>query len=285
MTVRRHLITGDPVVFAPERAGRPHAFIDDEREELCPFCPGNESQTPPEILRVGEPSRWSVRVFPNKYPAVEGHEVIVESPDHDASFDSIADAAAVVRVYVGRYRALSSRPGVKYTALFKNHGRFGGASIPHVHSQIAALPFVPPRVEREGDAFARAPDCPLCAAIGAHRRDGLVIREGASFVWLAPSTPTFAYQQWIVPKQHQNEMAAFGEDEQRDLTVLLQASAAAMRAISPSHNWLFLNFPGEPSAHAYVDLFPRVTNVAGFELETGTYIDVVDPAETVRLMR
>jgi UDPglucose--hexose-1-phosphate uridylyltransferase len=285
MTIRHNVITGEPVVFAPERAGRPHAFIDDQRDDLCPFCPGNEAQTPPEILRVGMPDRWRVRVFPNKYPAVAGHEVIVESPDHDATFDAIDAADAIVRVYIDRYRALSVISGVQYVALFKNHGRTAGASIGHIHSQIAALPFVPPRVANEGTAFAHAPECPLCAAIASHRRDGLIIRESASFAWLAPTAPSFAYQQWIVPKRHQSEMATFDDGEQRELATLLQAAAAAMRRISPSQNWLFLNFPHEASAHTYVDLFPRVTNVAGFELETGTYIDVVDPATTTRLMR
>jgi UDPglucose--hexose-1-phosphate uridylyltransferase len=276
MTVRRNVITGEPVVFAPGRASRPHAFIGDEGDGLCPFCPGNEAQTPPEVLRVGTPARWTVRVFPNKYPAVADHEVIVESPDHDAAFDAIDDAAAVVGVYVDRYRALSSIPGVQYVALFKNHGRIAGASIGHLHSQIAALPFVPPRVANEAAAFARAEECPLCAAI---------IRENASFAWLAPIAPSFAYQQWLVPKRHQNEMATFDDGERRDLAALLQSASAAMHRISSSQNWLFLNFPREASAHTYVDLFPRVTNVAGFELETGTYIDVVDPATTARLMR
>ena len=104
-------------------------------------------------------------------------------------------------------------------------------------------------------------------------------------VWLAPDPPTFAYEQWLVPKRHQNEMLTWNDDEVRDIAAMLQESTAGMRKISRSHNWLFMNFPREEKAHAYVQLFPRVTNVAGFELETGTYIDVVDPATTVRRMR
>src|ERR1700679_1606916 len=75
----------------------------------CPFCPGNEGKTPPEILAYGRNGNgdrntpgWSVRVVPNKFPALgseggldregEGlfdrmngigaHEVIVETADH-----------------------------------------------------------------------------------------------------------------------------------------------------------------------------------------------------------
>src|SRR5688572_15227581 len=99
MEIRKHPITGDPIVFAPQRAGRPNAFARDQNA-ACPFCPGNESETPPEITHRGNP--WEVRAFPNKYPAVDGHEVIVESPDHGAQHVSNPLA---VEVYVERYQA------------------------------------------------------------------------------------------------------------------------------------------------------------------------------------
>ena len=276
--IRRHLITGEPILFAPERALRPNAYLDDS---TCPFCPGNESLTPPEIARAGDP--WRVRVFANKYPFAEHHEVIVESPLHDATFDSV-DAAEVVDVYLERYRALSARSGVRSVMLFKNHGRAAGASLDHLHSQIAAMPFVPPRIAAESAAFAKAGSCPLCDAIVTHHVAGLIIAETDSMVWLAPHGSTFAHQQWIVPRRHKNDLGALDERERHDLALLLQASAAGMRKISAAHNWLFLGFPGAPSAHAYVEVFPRVTNVAGFELGTGTYVDVADPSATARML-
>ena len=79
--------------------------------------------TPPEIVRVGDP--WRLRVFPNKYPAVERHEIIVESDRHDATFDSIDNAAEVISLYVDRYRAHAD---AAYVSLFKNDG--GGSSLP-----------------------------------------------------------------------------------------------------------------------------------------------------------
>jgi UDPglucose--hexose-1-phosphate uridylyltransferase len=265
--VRRNLITGDPILFAPERRWRTGA-------PACPFCPGNESMTPPEIVRAGDP--WRVRVFPNKYPFTDNHEVIVESSSHDATFDTI-DAAEVVSVYLDRYRALSARSGVKSVILFKNHGRAAGASLDHLHSQIAALPFVPPRIANESSAFARAISCPLCDAIATHRVAGLVVAETGSMIALAPHGSTFAYQQWIVPKRHVNDLAALDERERNDLAALLQRST-----LRDAHNWLFFGFPGVAAAHCYVDIFPRVTNVAGFEIASGTYINVVDPAEGTR---
>jgi UDPglucose--hexose-1-phosphate uridylyltransferase len=277
--VRRNLITGEPILFAPERAARPNAFGGAPAPSLahdCPFCPGNESMTPPEIARSGDP--WRVRVFPNKYPFTQHHEVIVESRSHDATFDAI-DGAEVAGVYLDRYRALSARNGVKSVVLFKNHGRAAGASIDHLHSQIAGLPFVPPRIANESSAFARAISCPLCDAIATHRVAGLIVAETDSMISLAPHGSTFARQQWIVPKRHANNLAALDDRERIDLAALLQRSA---RANSGAHNWLFLSFPGVAAAHCYIDAFPRVTNVAGFEIATGTYVNVVDPAAGIR---
>jgi len=204
--IRRHLITGDPILFAPDRAERPRW-----NSAVCPFCPGHEDETPPEVARTGDP--WRVRVFPNKFPFVKHHEVIVEAREHDATFATIAHAPEVVAMYVERYRALRRFGTV---ALFKNHGVMAGASLPHPHSQIAALPFVPPRIAREAEAFRRAPECPLCKVQEA-------VAENASFRMIDPGARMFSGERWIVPKRHTPEMASV---DAGDLAAMLQLAAS-----------------------------------------------------------
>jgi UDPglucose--hexose-1-phosphate uridylyltransferase len=272
VTVARHPITGDPILTAHARAGRPNA-LGAVTESLCPFCPGHESETPPTIEQHGDP--WRARVFANKYPAAPGHEVIVESPEHDATFDSLRDAAAVMQLSLQRYHTHRDAPHV---ALFKNHGPDAGASIPHLHSQLLPVPVVPPRIAREADAFERATDCPLCE----RPRPEQLIRETESFVWKTPSAAAFTHQSWIVPKEHAHEPAFNAAGE---LAELLQSASRAMLAIAPSYNWSFITFRDRPRAHWYIDLFPRLTTLAGFELGTGMYIEIVDPAETARRFR
>lgn len=273
MNVRQHIITGEPILYAPGRAGRPHAFGREESSWPCPFCPGNEDHTPAEISRIGDP--WRVRAFPNKYPAVEGHEVIVESPQHEATFGDLGNVAEVVAMYVERYRAHGR---AKYVSLFRNQGERAGASIGHLHSQLMPLPFVPPRVERESAGFARTDRCPLCEAIDAHRRDGLLINENPAFVTIAPHGSAHAYEQWIVPKRHQAEIDAMTSAEIGDLAAMLRQASVAAAKISQAANTIFMNFPRQPRGHFYVDAFPRLTVIAGFELGTGTFIDIIDPA-------
>jgi UDPglucose--hexose-1-phosphate uridylyltransferase len=265
--VRRHLITGDPILYAPHRAARPRGD-----SGICPFCPGNEHETPPEVARVGEP--WRVRVFPNKFPIAEPHEVIVETSEHDATFASIAHAPDVVATYIERYRAL--RP-FGTVALFKNQGAMAGASLSHMHSQIAALPFVPPRIAREAEAFAKAADCPLCQVWRRQscRRSepetpaGLPApHENDSFVMIDPHARMFSGERWIIPKAHIQEISDV--DAPEDLAAMLQLAA---RETPGACNWLFFNYAGVPRAHFYIAIAPRVSTVAGLELETGTFVD------------
>lgn len=264
--IEHNPITGDPVIVATARAGRPNMY---RREEVCPFCAGNESMTPPEVARAGEP--WHVRAFPNKYPATETHEVVVESPNHDDAFDTIACAADAVQIYVDRYRALMR--DAAHVTIFKNHGAMAGASIDHQHSQIIGTPFVPPRIEREAAAFAVR--CALCDT-----RDQPLIRDTEHYRWIAPRGAMFAYEQWIVPKAHAAEIV-----DPFDLASLLQASSRVMRQIAEAYNWIFVNFPGRPRAHWYVQLFPRFAVHAGFELGSGSAIKVVDPEKAAARFR
>ena len=269
--IRRNPLTGDPILFAPARAGRPRAFDQDEIPR-CPFCPGHESDTPPEITRTGDP--WCVRVFPNKYPSVDGAEVIVESAVHDDTFDRVSHAEDVVRMYVERYEA---HRDAAYTAIFKNEGPRGGASIPHVHSQVMPLPFVPPRIARELESFGN--DCHLCAP------EGHVIREGDAFQWIAPAGSSFAYQQWLVPKRHVSEISELRDSEIGELASWLRSASRAMLHLGESYNWMFLNFPRSPAGHCYVDLVPRLSTIAGFELGTGTFVEIIDPAAAAHRLR
>jgi len=273
-SIRRHPITGEPIVFAPERALRPNAF--GHQTDACPFCPGHEGETPPEIMRIGGP--WRVRVFANKYPMTPRHEVIVESPRHGTTFATIEDPASVVDTYVARYRALSDDPSIAHVLIFKNHGAMAGASLEHIHSQVAGTAFMPPRIERELAAFRNR--CPLCILPPRE----LIVSESEHFVRFSPHGSSFAYEQWIVPRRHAANFLTMNEDEHRELADHLSRTAASIERISTSYNWLMMNFT-DSAAHWYVQAIPRLTTIAGFELGTGSMASIVDPAEAAERLR
>jgi UDPglucose--hexose-1-phosphate uridylyltransferase len=250
-------ITGDPVILAPDREERPNVY----EGAPCPFCPGAEDQTPPEVARDGDP--WRIRVFPNRYPPTEHAEVVVESAKHDDEFDQLSPdhAQRAIEITFERYRALAATSA--YVCIFKNHGRLAGASIPHLHSQLVATPFVPLRPAREAEAFATR--CALC-----DMSEHPLIAETEHYRWIAPRGARFAYQQWIVPRAHEHDLG-----EPHELASLMQASARAMRSISDAFNWTLVTFPHERRGHWYLELFPRIAMIAGFEIGSGTFVNTM----------
>ena len=150
--LRKDAVTDTWVIIASERGKRPLDFArvpEVKKGGVCPFCPGNEEKTPPEVLAYrpgGGPSDspgWTVRVVPNKFPAlrIEGdleekpgglhphmngvgaHEVIIESPDHDASpgKEYPGQVAETLRAIRDRYQDLRGDRRFKYIQLSLIH--------------------------------------------------------------------------------------------------------------------------------------------------------------------
>src|SRR3954469_13633205 len=189
--LRKDPITGRWVIISTDRARRPSDFSRESfkiKGGFCPFCPGNESKTPPEILgyrssAAGGPAApkdspgWRVRVVPNKFPAlmIEGnldrqadgmfdrmngvgaHEVVIETPDHSATLATMpSDAVAdVFLTFRDRILDLKKDPRFEYVLVFKNHGEAAGASLEHPHSQLIATPIIPIMVTEALDGSAK----------------------------------------------------------------------------------------------------------------------------------
>ena len=292
-SLRSDLLTGDCIILSPDRHHRPNPYGDSDVDP-CPFCPGREGLTPPEVLRAGT-GPWKVRAFANKYPAVNGtaaqhdpehlegrHEIIVESAEHDAVFQRMTEEelALVTGVWLARYRDLATAE--RTVILFKNSGPRAGASIPHIHSQLIALPFIPPRLAHEVEVFRRSAACPLCqpSPYGA-------IAVGKHFRWEADQSARLPYGQRIIPRRHAADFTAMTRPEQHELGTMLRDAASACSALRPaaSYNWGFHNFPREASTHWYVEIIPRVAGLAGFELAGGCYINSVDAATATGELR
>src|SRR5579864_1413246 len=135
--------------------------------ETDPFADGHEARTPPELYAVrpngGPPNSggWRVRVVPNLYPALEpwaqaptphanpelfwsgaasgAHEVIVNSPQPVVSLAEldVEQVACAVEVWRERMRVHGESACVH---VIVNERREAGASLPHTHAQLYALP-------------------------------------------------------------------------------------------------------------------------------------------------
>lgn len=311
--------------MAPERAHRPHAFEEDPpagRRRHCPFCPGSEAETPPEIFSLrdrGGPDTpgWRLRVVPNKFPAVVpdalpvsaaersdrrrigfgSHEVIIEDADHGATLsdlpaERIAELLEVVR---RRFLALADNRRIRYVCFFKNHGKAAGATLEHTHSQLVALPLEPKLVAEEiagaRRRYRRTGRCYFCELAEPDLDASRLILATPGAVSLAPYAARAPYETWIVPRRHRSHFESARGAE-------LEAIAAALRATlrmlegaleRPAYNLVLHTAPlraaALPHYHWHFELIPRLSKLAGFEWGTGLYINPVPPEEAARRLR
>jgi UDPglucose--hexose-1-phosphate uridylyltransferase len=258
--LERDAFTGRVSAVAPARRVRPGGGRVPAGER-CPFCAGHEELTPPATLELGSP--WSVRVVPNLYPAFEGQEVVVHSPDHRLTFAALADdeAARVAEAWQARRRA---RPE-GYLHAFVNEGAAAGASREHTHSQLVWLPEPPPEVTRERGE----PD--LSHAIAA--RDGVVLA--------AAPAPRRELELLIAPERPDGD--AFVSERLAPALALLAEGARRLRALEGEalawNAWLHAG----PWWH--LEVLPRTSVLAGLELGAGVYVATRPPEEAAAALR
>jgi UDPglucose--hexose-1-phosphate uridylyltransferase len=328
--LRKDPVSGRWVIIATERAKRPQDFHRADEELAtgpCPFCPGSESKTPPEILAFRPPSGpgsqrdtpgWSVRVFPNRYPAlkIEGgldraadglydrmngvgaHEVIVETPDHQRALADLtpAEIAHLFQAFRDRIQDLKRDTRFRYVMLFKNHRAAAGATLPHAHSQLIALPTVPKTVADEMHGalayYSYKERCVFCDIVhqelGDRRR---VVYANDAFLVICPYAPRLPFETWIVPRHHRSHFESIAPE---DFGLLAQAFGLALRKLrraldDPPYNFILHSSPfHQPDLahyHWHIEIVPTLAQVAGFEWGSGFYINPTPPEESARFLR
>jgi UDPglucose--hexose-1-phosphate uridylyltransferase len=326
--LRKDPITGRWVIIATERAKRPSDFVRDKVQirgsGFCPFCNGNESKTPPEIIAYRSDGSlrnapgWSLRVVPNKFPAlgIEGslnrqgeglydkmsgvgaHEVIIETPDHQKTMATLSPRRIedVLWAYRDRILDLKKDRRFKYIMIFKNHGEAAGASLEHTHSQLIALPVVPKRVREETDGardyFDFRERCIFCDIIRQESESGIrVIADTPTFIALAPFAPRFPFEIWIMPRVHQSAFEDSQKQEFEQLALMLKDMLMRLDKVLdyPAYNYIIHTspIPESPNEHYHwhLEIMPKLTKIAGFEWGTGFHINPTPPEESARFLR
>jgi UDPglucose--hexose-1-phosphate uridylyltransferase len=326
--LRRDAVTGRWVIISTDRQKRPNDFRFEKASiigrEQCPFCPGHEAMTPPEIVSYrpngGAPNTpgWDVRVVPNKFPAlqVEGtldregdgmfdrmngigaHEVIIETPNHDRPLAAMSEPEIEKLLWAFRERMLDLKQDfrLRYILVFKNHGAAAGATLAHPHSQLIALPIVPDFVREEIDGARRHYEvkerCVFCDIIHQEIGDGQrVIQENTDMIALAPYAPRFAFETWLLPRRHGARFEEAPRHEYESLARILKATLQRMdRALeSPAFNLILHTSPFSENVaneyHWHIEIMPKLTRVAGFEWGTGFYINPTSPEEAASVLR
>ncbi|KAL3534049.1 hypothetical protein ACH5RR_007570 [Cinchona calisaya] len=326
--IRKDAVHNRWVIFSPARSTRPSDFksksnpTPQSSDHLlnCPFCLGNEHLCAPEIFRVhppDSPTDWKLRVIQNLYPALSRdlplqdhqeassgntklggfgfHDVVIESPVHSVQLVDLSPVQLgdVLLAYKKRIQQLQSYASVRYVQVFKNHGASAGASLSHSHSQIIALPVVPPaasaRIDCMKQYFEQTGKCKLCEI----QADNLLINESAHFISIVPFAATFPFEIWIIPRDHSSHFHELDNDKAIDLGGLLKLllRKISLQLNNPPFNFMIHTSPFHfnPSSlsytHWFLQIVPQLTTVGGFEIATGCYINPIFPEDAAKVLR
>ncbi|MGP0630628.1 galactose-1-phosphate uridylyltransferase [Nitrospina sp. 32_T5] len=325
--LRKDPIVDRWVIIAQERGKRPADFASptvNSQAGFCPFCLGNEGKTPQEILALRpngsgpNESGWSLRVVPNKYPAltIEGgidrvgegmydkmngigaHEVIIEGPCHEVALEELPERAVQETLWAFQQRIIDLKrdPRFRYILVFKNHGEAAGATLEHTHSQLVALPIVPELVLEELDGARRHYEykerCIYCDIIAQERGDGRrVVMENHDFIAVCPYAPRFPFETWILPKYHSAHFEHDSTEALAGAANILKDVLLKLRMVcnQPPYNFVLHNSTVQSQHstyfHWHIEIMPKLTKLAGFEAGTGFHINPVSPEEAADILR
>ena len=310
-------LTGRTSIISSGRARRPRDFATqapgpDDSKDRCPFCLGAEKMTPPEVYAIREEdsgadtSDWSVRIVPNKYPILnrEGgsaggiHEVVIHSPDHEKELDMLplSQVGRVMRAYRDRYHQLSLDDAVRIVTIIINHGHDAGASLAHPHSQLFGMTESPPVIDSEL-RFARrrreeTGECIYCSVIESELGDGSrVISEDQDFLVIAPYASRVPLEMMLIPKAHSAQFGQLDEDGLHSFAEVLHNTLSRLAVVmgKTAYNLVIHSGPVDgsfsDSYHWHVELLPRLSKQAGFELATGYHVNPVSPELAATMLR
>ena len=279
-------------------------------------CPFEDPLKSGQKIIWGYPDEknWEIMVIENKYPAVKQgvcgpgwqtgpfnifdatgvHDVIIFK-NHDLHFFDFTNeqATEVIKVYKRRYQEIVAGGGcIAYIMVFNNFGRSAGASIYHPHSQIISTPILPPDVSKSfygslkfyEEHGKRVYDLIIDWEREEKKR---IVYENEDFIAFCPFVSKKPYEVRIFSKESHAHFERMPDELDSQLAEVLLAVLKKMRKVlsNPPFNFFIHtapveNYSSEKTHEFYswhIEILPKVSISAGFELGTGIDINVVDP--------
>jgi UDPglucose--hexose-1-phosphate uridylyltransferase len=322
--LRQDIVTGDWVVIATGRSKRPEDFVARKEEILdtsssnCPFeDPQASGQKDDVLIYKRSDGEWTLRVFPNLYPAVErgrvpkskeegpyfamtgtGYHEVVVPRDHNKHFAhmDVGEIAEILDAYQDRYLSIMRKKSVRFISIIHNHGKSAGASIHHPHSQIFAIPVISPYIQQELDGAKaykqRNRRCVYCTMIEYDCEHGeRVVFENEDFLVIAPFASRAAFEMWVLPKSHSPYFERLTNAKKLSLAWAFKRAFGALDNLlhNPDYNMYLHTAPCDgsdyPHYHWHFEILPKTSVWAGFELSTGIEICTIAPETAAQKLR
>jgi len=322
--LRQDLVSGDWILIAPKRGKRTHQFSQSTKrkkvsKENCDFEHAGEQEGTAIINSYPSTAKWQTRIILNKFPVVyplevpstpkkigpiavisgTGHHEVLVTRDHHKNFSGLSrgEALLVFKQFLARYQTLSKNKNITYISFFQNWGPTAGASLYHPHYQFIAIPVIPPDVAHSLKGakryFQNHRSCVHCAQIAWERKEKKrIVFENRQAVVFCPFVSKFPFEIRLFPKHH---IPFFENTDPNTLRGITDALQVALRRLKislkdPDYNFFIHTAPiKNKNSHRYyhwhIEIIPKTTVRAGFELGTGIEINVVDPDDAARLLR
>jgi UDPglucose--hexose-1-phosphate uridylyltransferase len=317
-------LSGLRVIVAGERGSRPGAFLDIAPRppidpEADPFAAGHEDRTPPEVYALRDDGSWRVRVVPNLYPALSddgpgdpgadplaggrgepdpfagspargGDEVVVNAPDPVSSLAELQTEQVETAMSVWRER-MRVHDDAAYVHVIVNEGKEAGASLPHTHAQLYALPFVPAAVARERERFTayfdRTQGRNLLEDVVQEevRRRERIVAIDEEAVAMAPFAARVPFHVILAPRRPTPRFADDGPLGGRLLHDVMNRLGRTLGNLPPLNMWV-RTAPRDAEHFCWrIEIMPRLAQLAGLEIGTGVHLNVLAPEDAARRLR
>ncbi|WP_157150455.1 DUF4931 domain-containing protein [Brachyspira sp. SAP_772] len=284
-------------------------------EATCPFCKGNEDKTPEHSTIIFDDNKnWIVRIVPNKYPIIAQsspnelpdknnffeadickgfHDVIIENPNHNFNYYNATekDLFFIFEAIIMRFQELSKEKDMLYSLLFKNFGREAGASLIHSHAQMMTTPFIPIQIMEEIygslEYYNENKKCVYCSMIEEEKKiNERVICENNDFIAISPFASKSPYQIYILPKKHSDSIV-YSEDCISQFASIVKDVFNRINKVLGEISFNYVLHTLTPalekkyshSSHWFLDIMPKMSKLAGYELGSGVFINSITPED------
>jgi len=297
---RKDYFKDEYVIIAPSRSKRPHRTgTITETDTVCLFCPGSFHDEVITFQDLNYNGDWEIVSVVNKYAALTldnpdafgQAEVIIETRKHgmDINDFSVDHIVRIFNAYIDRFNTLRNMDKIKHVIIFKNEGGKAGASIAHSHSQVIAMPFLPPKTEKEARDYNRYrlehASCPYCDVIKKETDKPRVIWEDENLFVLSPYASNTPYGVWFLPKRHVRFMSDLTRSEKESIAISLKIVLGKLDDLGISYNYYIENAVNQEDYHMHIKLTPRPNIWGGLEMGTGIIINPISPEYATKIYR
>jgi UDPglucose--hexose-1-phosphate uridylyltransferase len=310
---RKDYLLDEWVIISKNRSKRPFDHQPEEKKKKtekievnpdCPFCLGNEKETPPELFRTGSKIKWELRGFNNKYSAVQTHkefsvqkkglleygnafgyhEVIVETNNHSKELSELneEEMKELFIAYKEREKELKKKSGVKHVLIIKNFGKECGASLVHNHSQLITFPFIPSKIKKEmqkaKEYYEKKRKNIFLEIAEMERKSERKVFENENFVAFTAFAPKWTYETWIVPKKHYSNLSEMDEGTLLNLSEAMKFILEKLRKNigNPPYNYFLHESMEKNESYCFhIEIQPNVKKVYG-GIEKGAEIILIE---------